>query len=280
MALAAAQSLLSLRWRDQPHVDLLFSCVCKTMRAEGGKGERHWAHSFYKLHGLGLPQPLCRWCTSPQYADNNGHKQAGYPTVGLAALGFQLGTELSNVGAGSQPYSWPRHFPLYYTLSISVRDHNVDSPFIFYAREPGKPVYRCLVGSRSFESEVSVIGCRMRALKLRRPGHSQAVCGVSRDSFSAPHLPGHSRLLVNSATPSLASDRPRQSESLSSHSSTRSSSGAAAGSSNAAMSPGEQAGPAHRAPSAQHLSTLTHILNARDLAEACPSIKPGEWGGL
>ncbi|KAL4445823.1 hypothetical protein ABPG77_009022 [Micractinium sp. CCAP 211/92] len=89
---------------------------------------------------------------------------------------------------------------------------------------------------------------------------------------------GHSRasrLLVNSATSSLASDRPRQSESLSSHSSTRSSSGAAAGSSNAAMSPGEQAGPAHRAPSAQHLSTLTHILNARDLAEACPSIKPG-----
>lgn len=34
----------------------------------------------------------------------------------------------------------------------------------------------------------------------------------------------------------------------------------------------------HPSPSAQHLSHLTNILNARDLAEASPTLKPGEQG--
>ena len=34
----------------------------------------------------------------------------------------------------------------------------------------------------------------------------------------------------------------------------------------------------HPSPSAKHLSQLTNILNARDLAEASPKLKPGERG--
>lgn len=82
--------------------------------------------------------------------------------------------------------------------------------------------------------------------------------------------------LAHSTTPSLLPDRfDRQSQLPLNYGSKRSSSGAGGGSSSAAMSPSELAGPAQSGPSAQHLSTLTHILNARDLAEACPKIKPG-----
>ena len=45
--------------------------------------------------------------------------------------------------------------------------------------------------------------------------------------------------------------------------------------SSAALEGAHAAASTHRSPSAVHLSTLTHILNARDLAEASPQLKPG-----
>ncbi|KAL4425778.1 hypothetical protein ABPG75_009794 [Micractinium tetrahymenae] len=83
-----------------------------------------------------------------------------------------------------------------------------------------------------------------------------------------------SRLLAHCTAPPVATDRQHQAQQPPISGFRRSSSSGAT-SSGAAMSPGEQAGPAHRTPSAQHLRTLTHILNARDLAEAYAKIKPG-----
>ena len=96
-------------------------------------------------------------------------------------------------------------------------------------------------------------------------------------------LPCRHALLLAGGLPSGSAAQQPNSRPLQAAAAARGGSTVSGSGSTAPMPAGKKAGAGpsfHHSPSAVHLSALSHILNARDLAEASPKLKPGGGGAV